>query len=223
MGRVRIQKAGNKVRSASQGARSIHRILAVHYPDTRPALDFNNPFELLIATILSAQSTDAQVNRVTPALFSRYPDAKSLAKADIAEIERIIHPTGFFHAKARAILGCARMVEREFGGRVPDTMEDLVRLPGVGRKTANVVLGSAFSVPGVVVDTHVRRVARRLGLTEASEPEKIEQDLMRLLPKKDWTPFSHRLIFHGRRICHARKPRCPECPIAHLCPSSSHP
>ena len=223
MGRVRIQKAGDKVRSASRRARSICGILAVHYPETKPALDFTDPFELLIATILSAQSTDAQVNKVTPILFSRYPDPKLLAEAETAEIESIIHSTGFFRSKARAIQGCARVIEKDFGGRVPGGMEDLVRLPGVGRKTANVVLGSAFGTPGVVVDTHVRRVAKRLGLTEASDPEKIEGDLMRLLPKKDWTPFSHRMIFHGRRICHARRPRCPECPLGRLCPSFTHP
>jgi endonuclease-3 len=223
MGRVRIQKACDEVGRERLRASSVHRILAVQYPDTRPELDFQNPFELLIATILSAQSTDAQVNRVTPGLFSRHPDARSLALARVSDIERIIHSTGFFRAKARAILGCARALEREFGGRVPRTMEELVRLPGVGRKTANVVLGSAFGVPGVVVDTHVQRVSQRLGLTEASQPEKIERDLMRLLPRKDWTPFSHRMIFHGRRVCHARKPTCDQCPIAYLCPSFPYP
>ena len=222
MGRVRIQKAGDNVRSTSRRARSIHKILAAHYPETRPALEFHNPFELLIATILSAQSTDAQVNKVTPALFLKYPQPQALAGANLVEIQRMIHSTGFFRSKAKAIQGCARVIERDFGGRVPDNMEDLVKLPGVGRKTANVVLGSAFGTPGVVVDTHVRRVARRLGLTEAFDPGKIELDLMRLLPKKDWTPFSHRLIFHGRRICGARKPRCAECPVGRLCPSFAH-
>lgn len=217
MGEIRIPKApGLKAR-----ARAVHKILAIHYPDTRPELGFRNPFELLVATILSAQCTDAQVNKATPKLFSKYPKPKGLAGAELAEIQRMIHSTGFFRSKARAIQGCARVIERDFGGKVPDRMEDLVRLPGVGRKTANVVLGSAFGIPGVVVDTHVRRVAKRLGLTEASDPEKIERDLMRVLPKKDWTAFSHRLIFHGRRICHARKPRCPDCPVGHLCPSSA--
>lgn len=205
---------------AGQRVRRIAARLARLFPEIRVPLTHRNPFELLIATILSAQCTDEQVNRVTPELFARYPDAATLGEAPLAEIERIIRPLGLFRAKARAIREAARQLRDRCGGEVPATMEELTRLPGVGRKTANVVLGHAFGVPGVVVDTHAKRVARRLGLTLQERPEAIEADLMRLLPPKEWTPFSHRLILHGRRTCKARAPLCRQCRLAELCPSA---
>jgi endonuclease-3 len=173
-----------------------------------------------MATILSAQCTDEQVNRVTPALFARYPNAELMARAPVKSIEKMIRSLGLFRGKARALKAASRQLVEEHGGEVPATMPELTRLKGVGRKTANVILGHAFETPGVVVDTHVKRVARRLGLTWESDPEKIERDLMKILPEEKWTSFSHRLILHGRRTCHARKPRCPDCPINDLCPSS---
>ncbi|MEW6516136.1 MAG: endonuclease III [candidate division FCPU426 bacterium] len=196
-------------------------LLKKHYPSTRIALRYQNPFQLLVATMLSAQCTDEVVNRVTPALFKQYPNAESLAKADQASVERLIHSTGFFRNKAKNLLGMAKTLMRDFHGRVPGSMEELLALPGVARKTANVVLGSAFSrSEGVVVDTHVKRLAQRLGLTRETQPEKIERDLMKLLPAGEWHGFSIRLIFHGRKICDAKKPLCPECPLARLCPSA---
>jgi endonuclease-3 len=196
----------------------IVRILARLYPDAECALHHEGPLQLLVATILSAQCTDARVNLVTPALFARYPDARAFAEADVAELEKAIQSTGFFRNKARSIIGCCKALVEKHGGEVPDTMEELVPLPGVGRKTANVVLGTAFGQPGITVDTHVRRLSRRLGLTKEDDPEKIERDLMRLIPKKEWTMFSHRLILHGRQVCHARKPDCPGCGLAKACP-----
>jgi endonuclease III len=191
------------------------------YPDARTALDWSNPLELLVATILSAQTTDVRVNSVTPDLFAKYPTAADLADADPTELEETIRPTGFFRNKAKSLQGMARALVEDHGGEVPPTMEDLVALPGVGRKTANVVLGNAFSVDeGVVVDTHVRRLSNRLGFTSQSDPEKIEKDLIRTVPKEDWTVFSHLLILHGRSICKARKPACGDCVVNDLCPSA---
>jgi endonuclease-3 len=199
-------------------ARAIARRLAQTYPDAHCALHHDGPLQLLIATILSAQCTDARVNMVTPALFKRYPDAAAFAEADPRELEELIRSTGFFRNKARNIIACCRQLVEQHGGQVPATMEELVPLPGVGRKTANVILGNAFDVPGIPVDTHVARLSGRMGLTEESDPVKIERDLMRLIPEKDWTMFGHRMIFHGRQVCHARKPQCEQCTLAGLCP-----
>jgi endonuclease-3 len=201
----------------SQGRR-IARLLARLYPDARCALDYGNPLQLLVATILSAQCTDVRVNQVTPALFARYPDAQAFATADQAELEKAIQTTGFFRNKARNLIACCRKLVAEHNGEVPGTLEDLVQLPGVGRKTANVILGNAFNVPGITVDTHVGRLSRRMGLTTATDPDKVERDLMRLLPKKAWTMFSHRMIYHGRQVCQARKPNCGGCALASVCP-----
>ena len=200
-------------------ARRIDRALAVRYPDAHCELDFATPLELLVATVLSAQTTDVRVNQVTPELFARYPDAAALAAADPDDLEAILRPTGFFRAKARSLLGLATALVERYDGQVPPRMADLVTLPGVGRKTANVVLGNAFGVPGLPVDTHVGRVARRLGLTASEDPVVVESELGGLLPRRDWTMASHRLIFHGRRTCHARRPACGACPVAALCPS----
>jgi endonuclease-3 len=199
-------------------ARQVVRILARQYPHARCSLDYGSPVQLLVATILSAQCTDARVNQVTPALFARYPDAAAFANARPAELEQAIQSTGFFRNKARSILECCKLLVAEHGGNVPGTMEELVRLPGIGRKTANVLLGNSFGVPGITVDTHVGRLSRRLGLTEETDPEKVERDLMGLIPKKEWTNFSHRMIFHGRQVCHARSPRCDDCGLAKVCP-----
>lgn len=199
-------------------ARQIVRLLAREYPDARCALDHQTPLQLLIATILSAQCTDARVNLVTPALFARYPDAKAFANAKPRELETAIQSTGFFRNKTRSILAATRKIVEEYHGQVPGTMEELFALPGVGRKTANVILGNAFGVPGITVDTHVGRLSRRLGLTVHTDPVKVERDLMELIPRKDWTMFSHRLILHGRRICNARKPKCEACVLNKLCP-----
>jgi endonuclease-3 len=196
----------------------ILRRLGRLYPDAHCALHHANPLQLLVATILSAQCTDARVNLVTPALFARYPDAHAFAAADPRELEKLIQSTGFFRNKARNIRACCRQLVEQHGGAVPATMEELVPLPGVGRKTANVILGTAFGTPGITVDTHVGRLSRRLGLTGETDPVKVERDLARLLPRKEWTMFSHRLIFHGRQVCHARKPACAGCGLAALCP-----
>ena len=198
---------------------AVERLKAV-YPAVSE-LHHANPFQMLIATILSAQTTDRAVNSVTPALFARYPDAAALAHADPAAVERIIKPTGFFHVKARTIIATSAALEERFHGEVPARIEDLVTLPGVGRKTANVVLGVAFGIPGFAVDTHVIRLTRRLGLTRSQDPVKIERDVTRLIPPEEWTGFSLRLILHGRRICVARAPRCPECVLNDFCPSST--
>ncbi len=191
------------------------------YPKAVCSLDYKSPFQLLIATILSAQSTDVRVNMVTPALFRKYPDPAALAAAKPLELERAIHSTGFFRAKSKSLLGCAAALIEKHGGEVPRTLAELVELPGVGRKTANVVLGNAFGIDeGIVVDTHVTRVSGRLGFTRNSDAIHIELDLMKIVPRKDWTRFSHRLIFHGRAICVARKPKCSECLVNALCPSA---
>ncbi|MDX1682952.1 MAG: endonuclease III [Phycisphaeraceae bacterium] len=200
-------------------AREIFDRLAEAHPDATCALDYRNPFHLLIATILSAQCTDERVNQVTPDLFARYPDAAALAASNSADVEELIHSTGFYRQKTRSIRGAAEMIVAEHGGEVPDTMTALTGLPGVARKTANVVLGNAFEkAEGIAVDTHVKRVAFRLGLTEATRPGPIEKDLMALYPQSRWTMVTHLLIFHGRRICSARSPACDECPVADLCP-----
>lgn len=200
-------------------ARRIDAVLGERYPDARCELDFAGPFQLLVATVLSAQTTDVRVNQVTPALFARYPDAVALAAADPTAVEELIRPTGFFRAKTRSLIGLAQQLVERHDGEVPATMEELVVLPGVGRKTANVVLGNAFDVPGLPVDTHVGRVARRLGLTELEDPVQVEHALGALIPPAGWTMFSHRLIFHGRRTCHARRAACGACPVSRLCPS----
>ncbi len=198
----------------------LSRLRAAH-PDARCELDHRSPFELLVATILSAQCTDDRVNQVTPGLFRRYPDAAAFAAADRAELEEAIRSTGFFRQKARFIQEASRRLVADHGGAVPGEMADLLELPGVARKTANVVLGVAFGkAEGVVVDTHVKRVARRLGLTSSSDPEKIEQDLMKLADRETWIELGHLLIFHGRRICTARRPSCPDCLLVQLCPSA---
>jgi endonuclease-3 len=201
-------------------ARRVNRALAARWPDARCELDFRTPLELLVATVLSAQTTDVRVNQVTPALFVRYPDAAAYAGADPAELEALIRPTGFFRAKARSLQGLGRALLERFDGEVPARLEDLVTLPGVGRKTANVVLGDAFGIPGITVDTHVGRLARRLGWTTQEDPVKVERDIAALIPRAEWTLLSHRLIFHGRRTCHARTPDCASCPITRDCPSA---
>ncbi len=195
--------------------------LKAEYPNARTELDWTNPLELLVATMLSAQTTDVQVNRVTQSLFAKYGKAEDYAGADPDELEEDIRPTGFYRNKARSLRGMASTLVEEHGGEVPRTMRELVALPGVGRKTANVVLGNAFGVDeGIVVDTHVRRVSGRLGLTQSQDPIKIEQDLMKVVPEEDWTDFSHLLILHGRRTCKARKPDCPNCVLNDICPSA---
>jgi endonuclease-3 len=200
-------------------ARRIADLLAKEYPDARCALDHRGPFELLVATILAAQCTDERVNQTTPALFARFPDAAAMAASDSAELESLVRPTGFFRAKARSIRGAAETLARRFTDGFPSCMEDMLALPGVGRKTANVVLGTCFDQPAIIVDTHVRRVSQRLGLATSDDPDVIERQLQELLPSERWTSFSHQLTFHGRRRCHARKPDCGPCTLAGLCPS----
>jgi endonuclease-3 len=204
-------------------AREVSRRLAEEYPEPRCELDHRNPYELLTATILSAQTTDARVNLVTPAVFARYPTVDDLAGADLAEVEELVRSTGFYQSKARNIVGMARGVVDRFGGRVPTALEDLVTLPGVGRKTANVMRSVAFGLPGLAVDTHVGRLGRRLGLTEHDDPAVVEQDLTALLPRREWGPFSLRLILHGRRVCDAKRPNCAGCVLEDVCPSSQLP
>lgn len=199
--------------------RKVNRILGETYPYAVAELDFENPFELLVATVLSAQTTDVRVNQTTPQLFAAYPEAFAMAAANEDELAQLIKPTGFYRAKARSLLGLATMLVEEYDGEVPDSLEELVKLPGVGRKTAFVVLGSAFGRPGLTVDTHFGRLARRLAMTEHQDPVKVERDVAELFEPKDWTDLSQRLIYHGRRICHSRKPACGACPVAHLCPS----
>ncbi|MEP6665868.1 MAG: endonuclease III [Nocardioidaceae bacterium] len=200
-------------------ARRINRILAETYPDARCELDFGTPWELLIATVLSAQTTDKRVNAVSPALFARYPGPAELAAANPEDIEQIIASTGFFRAKTASIMKLAAAVLERFDGEVPGNLADLVTLPGVGRKTANVVLGNAFDVPGITVDTHVARLVRRFAWISETDPVKVEHEVGALFPKRDWTMLSHHLIWHGRRCCHARNPACGACPLARLCPA----
>lgn len=199
----------------------IVRRLEKAYPDADCALHHRNPFELLVATILSAQCLDETVNKVTPALFARYPAPRDLAEAKREDVETLIRSTGFFHNKAKSIQGAARLLVDAFGGEVPQAMQDLLKLPGVARKTANVVRGVCFALAdGVVVDTHVRRISQRLGLTNHEDPQKIEQDLMLLIPKAKWIAFSHQVIWHGRRICDAKRPKCGDCTLQQLCPAA---
>ncbi|MFE7653539.1 endonuclease III [Streptomyces bottropensis] len=200
-------------------ARRINRELAEVYPYAHPELDFENSFQLIVATVLSAQTTDLRVNQTTPALFAKYPTPEDLAAADPQEVEEILRPCGFFRAKTRSVMGLSKALVETHGGEVPGRLEDLVKLPGVGRKTAFVVLGNAFGRPGITVDTHFQRLVRRWRWTEATDPDKIEAAIGALFPKSEWTMLSHHVIFHGRRICHARKPACGACPIAPLCPA----
>jgi endonuclease-3 len=200
-------------------ARRINRELAALYPDAHCELDFTTPLELLVATILSAQCTDRRVNMVTPVLFARYHNAADYASAEREDVEKIIQSTGFFRAKTTSIIGLGQALCDRFGGEVPSTLRDLVTLPGVGRKTANVVLGNAFGVPGITVDTHFARLSRRFGWTTQTDPVKIESEVGALIPRAEWTMLSHRLIWHGRRVCHARRPACGACTLARLCPS----
>ncbi|PPB49126.1 endonuclease III [Arthrobacter pityocampae] len=213
------QTGGESPVALKRRARKIKRILGETYPYAVAELDFGNAFELLVATVLSAQTTDVRVNLTTPALFARYPDPRALAEAEESELQELIRPTGFYRAKANSLLALSRRLVDEFDGVVPGTVEDLVTLPGVGRKTANVVLGNAFGIPGITVDTHFGRLARRFGWTTAEDPVKVEQDVAALFERKDWTMLSHHVVFHGRRICHAKKPACGACPVAALCPS----
>jgi endonuclease-3 len=200
-------------------ARRMGRILGETYPDAHCELDFQTPYQLVVATILSAQCTDVRVNMVTPQVFAAYPTPADLAAADRAELESMIESTGFFRAKSASLQGMAARLVEAYGGDVPGRLKDLVTLPGVGRKTANVVLGNAFGVPGITVDTHFGRLSRRFGWTEAEDPEKVEAEVGSLFPKSDWTVLSHRMIWHGRRVCHSRTPACGACPLAQLCPS----
>jgi endonuclease-3 len=200
-------------------ARKVDRVLAETWPEARCELDFRTPFELLVVTVLSAQTTDRRVNAVSPTLFAAYPDAKAMASAPREELERIVGPLGFFRAKTDALLKLSAALVERFGGDVPASLDDLVTLPGVGRKTANVVLGNAFGIPGITVDTHFGRLARRLGWTEEADPVKVEHEVGALFPRKDWTMLSHHLIWHGRRVCHAKKPACGACTVARWCPS----
>jgi endonuclease III len=213
--------AGRSRSPLTSQRRRVRRLLdklAGLYPDARCALHFETPLQLLVATILSAQCTDRRVNLVTPALFRRYPDAVAFATADPAELEGLIQSTGFFRNKARHIIQCCQEIVEKHAGSVPGTMEELVPLAGIGRKTANVVLGNAFGVPGIPVDTHVGRLSQRLGLTVETDPVKIERDLMAVVPRKEWTLFGHRVIFHGRQVCHARRPLCADCTLRRMCP-----
>ncbi len=200
-------------------ARRISRQLAVMYPDVHTELNFNTPLELLVATILSAQTTDKAVNLVTPTLFARYPTAADYAGSDRDELEKILHPTGFYRAKANSLIGLGQALCDRFGGEVPAKLKDLVTLPGVGRKTANVVLGNAFGIPGITVDTHFGRLARRFHWTTDTNPVKVEAQVATLIPRRDWTDLSQRMIWHGRRVCFARRPACGACGLALLCPS----
>lgn len=197
----------------------MNRLLAECYPQARCELDFTDPFELLVATVLSAQSTDKRVNTVTPALFARFPDAVSMAAADRDVVEQVIRPTGFFRAKTDSLLALSARIVAEYDGQVPSTLDDLVTLPGVGRKTANVVLGNAFGIPGITPDTHFLRVTRRMGWTTATRPDPVEREVGELFDPADWVQLCHNVIWHGRRRCHARRPACGACPVATLCPA----
>jgi endonuclease III len=207
--------------SAAERIPGIVAILRREFPDSRTVLEFRSPLQILVATILAAQSTDEQVNKITPGLFAKYPTAEAFAAADRAELEESVHSTGFFRNKTKSIMGAAKRIVEVYGGKVPDTMEDLVTLPGVARKTANIVLAAGFGkAEGIAVDTHVRRLAGRLGLSRETDPVKIEKDLIAIVPRKDWLDFNFLLVDHGRKTCPARKPGCPACPIRRLCPSA---
>jgi endonuclease-3 len=211
---MRESLANKKIR-----AMAIYRLLSKSYPNVRCELDYSNAFELLVATVLSAQCTDKRVNQTTPALFKKYKNVKKMASADRKDIERLIKSTGFFRAKAKNIKGLSEKILTEFNGEVPNNLEDLISLPGVGRKTANVVLGHAFNIPGITVDTHFGRLSRRFGWSKENNPVKVEFEVAGLIPEKEWTNLSQRMIWHGRRVCHSRKPACGACSLAKLCPS----
>ena len=211
---MRESLANKKIR-----AKAIYRLLSKSYPNVRCELDYSNAFELLVATVLSAQCTDKRVNQTTPALFKKYKTVKKMASADKKDIERLIKSTGFFRAKAKNIKGLSEKILTEFHGEVPNNLEDLITLPGVGRKTANVVLGHAFGIPGITVDTHFGRLSRRFGWSKENNPVKVEFEVAGLIPEKEWTNLSQRIIWHGRRVCHSRKPACGACSLAKLCPS----
>ncbi len=222
-GGARKRKTGSRPAETRLGlvrrARRMNRILAKAFPDAHCELDFGNPLELAVATILSAQCTDVRVNMTTPALFAAYPDARAYAEANRAELEELIRPTGFYRNKANSLIGLGRALLEEYDGELPHTMAELVRLPGIGRKTANVILGNAFGIPGITVDTHFGRLVRRWGWTTEEDPVKVEHAIGALIERKEWTMLSHRVIFHGRRVCHARKPACGVCVLAKDCPS----
>jgi endonuclease-3 len=211
---VRESFSNKKVRAAK-----MYRVLTKSYPNVRCELDFNNPFQLLVATVLSAQCTDKRVNQTTPALFKKYKSIKKMASADIDDIEKLVKSTGFFRAKAKNIKSLSEKIMNDFDGQVPECLEDLITLPGVGRKTANVVLGHAFNTPGITVDTHFGRLSRRFGWSKSNDPVKVEFEVGDLIPQKEWTNLSQRLIWHGRRVCHSRKPACGACSLSKLCPS----
>lgn len=213
-------RKGKFKKVSKSDAAEIMRLLCERYPDADCELTYKNDFELLTAVILSAQTTDANVNRITPGLFKRFPTPEALANGDLDEIKELVRPSGYFNAKATNIQNCAKAIVERFGGKVPGKLEDLVTLPGVGRKTANVLLGVIHNIPGWTVDTHVQRLSKRLGFSELEDPVKIEQELQKLFPSQDWTKYSITLIWHGRRCCEARKPDCPGCPVNHLCPSA---
>jgi endonuclease-3 len=218
---VKTVKKSESLEELKTRARKIISRLRKIFPNPKVALEHRDPLQLLVATILSAQCTDERVNQVTPSLFKKYRTARDYAGANVAEFEQEIRSTGFFRAKTKSIINCSKQLVEKHGGKVPQTMEELVQLPGIGRKTANCVLGAAYGIAsGVVVDTHVKRLARRMGLSKDEDPEKIEQDLMGIVPKKDWIDFGNILIWHGRKTCQARKPNCPECSINDLCPSA---
>jgi endonuclease-3 len=200
-------------------AKAIYRQLTKSYPNVRCELDYNSAFQLLVATVLSAQCTDKRVNQTTPALFKKYPNPKKMAKADLKDIQRLVKSTGFFRAKAKNIKGLSNKIMEEFDGDVPSNLDDLITLPGVGRKTANVVLGHAFGIPGITVDTHFGRLSRRFDWSKQNDPVKVEFEVGELIAEKEWTNLSQRMIWHGRRVCHSRKPACGACPLAKLCPS----
>ena len=210
---------GAKLAKKEESAKAIYRILTKRYPNVTCELDFMDPLQLLVATVLSAQCTDKRVNAVTPALFKRYRKVEDFAGANLRELQSIIKSTGFYRAKAKNIKGLAMKIVKDYGGEVPDNLDQLVTLPGVGRKTANVVLGHAFNTPGITVDTHFGRLSRRFGWTKETDPVKVEFAVAKLIPEKEWTNLSQRMIWHGRRICHSRKPACGACPLAELCPS----
>ncbi len=205
--------------NSKASARKIYFVLTKSYPNVRCELDFKNPFQLLVATVLSAQCTDKRVNQTTPDLFKKYKSIKKMAKADLSDIERLVKSTGFFRAKAKSIKLLSEKIMNDFDGQVPDRLEDLITLPGVGRKTANVVLGHAFNTPGITVDTHFGRLSRRFGWSKSNDPVKVEFEVGDLIPQKEWTNLSQRLIWHGRRVCHSRKPACGACSLSKLCPS----
>ncbi len=219
LGRVSAPVVAETSTALVRRARKIDRVLAQTYPDATTELDFDDPFQLLVVTVLSAQTTDKRVNAVRPTLFAAYPDAKAMAAADRATLEGIIGPLGFFRAKTESLLKLSAALVERHGGQVPPRLTDLVELPGVGRKTANVVLGNAFGIPGITVDTHFGRLARRFGWTAETDPVKVEHAVGALFPKRDWTMLSHHLIWHGRRVCHSRNPACGACPVARWCPS----